>query len=107
MSSSDFIPAISADEVKEGTIKPVTVVGRSVLLIKRDGQIYGVASRCPHMGCSLANGKLNGYILTCPCHGWSFDIRNGQYQSNKAIVLMTFECKVENGQVFMRMFDDF
>lgn len=107
MSGGDFIPAISVDEVKEGTIKPVTVVGRSVLLIRHKGQVYGVASRCPHMGCSLANGKLKEHILTCPCHGWNFDVRNGQYQSNKSIVLMTFECKVENGQVFVRMFDDF
>ena len=105
--SSDFIPAVRVDELKEDTIKPVTVMGRSVLLIKHDGQVYGIISRCPHMGCLLANGKLKDYIVTCPCHGWSFDIRNGQYQSNKAIVLMTHECKVENGQVYVKLFDDF
>jgi nitrite reductase/ring-hydroxylating ferredoxin subunit len=105
--SVDYVPVIKAEELKEGIIKPVTIVGRSALLILRGDKVFGVASRCPHMGCSLANGKLNDYIITCPCHGWSFDIRNGQYQSNKAIVLMTFECKVENGQVYVKLFDDF
>jgi nitrite reductase/ring-hydroxylating ferredoxin subunit len=107
MSGSDYIPVVKVDELTDDVVKQVTVVGRSVLLIKHEGQVFGVASRCPHMGCSLANGKLKGYILSCPCHGWNFDIRNGQYQDNKSIVLMTYECKVEDGQVFMRMFDDF
>jgi nitrite reductase/ring-hydroxylating ferredoxin subunit len=105
--SSDYISVIKADELLENTVKSVTVVGRNILLIKQGGQVYAIASRCPHMGCSLATGKLKEYIITCPCHGWSFDIRNGQYQTNKAIVLATYECKVEDGQVFVKSFDDF
>jgi nitrite reductase/ring-hydroxylating ferredoxin subunit len=105
--SADFIPVIKTEELKEDTIHPVTVIGRSVLLIKRGDQVYGIASRCPHMGCSLANGKLKENLIICPCHSWSFDIRNGQYQDNKKIILMTYECKVENGQVSVKMFDDF
>lgn len=104
---SEYIPVIRIENLKEDTITPVTVMGRSVLLIKRGNQVFGITSRCPHMGCSLANGKLKDYVITCPCHNWSFDIRNGQYQSNKAIVLMTHECSVENGQVCVKLFDDF
>jgi nitrite reductase/ring-hydroxylating ferredoxin subunit len=103
---SDYIPIIKVDDLREDTVKQVTVVGRSVLLIRHSDQVYGVASRCPHMGCSLATGELKGYLLTCPCHGWSFDVRNGQYQSNKAIVLMTYECKIEDGQVYVKVYDD-
>jgi hypothetical protein len=63
---SDYISAIKADELTEDTIKQVTVVGRNILLIKHAGQVYGVASRCPHMGCSLATGKLKETTITCP-----------------------------------------
>jgi nitrite reductase/ring-hydroxylating ferredoxin subunit len=105
--TGDFVPIIAADQLAEDTIKPATLVGRNILLIKKEEKIYGIASRCPHMGCSLANGKLKDHIITCPCHGWSFDIRNGQYQNNKNIILMTIECKIENGQVYAKTFDDF
>ncbi|MCW4024389.1 MAG: Rieske (2Fe-2S) protein [Candidatus Bathyarchaeota archaeon] len=105
--SSDFVSVIKADELEEGKIKQATLVGRNILLMKVNGKVYGTASRCPHMGCLLAGGQLKEYILTCPCHGWSFDIRNGQYQNNKAIILATYECKEENGQVYVKMFDDF
>ena len=104
---SDYIPVIKADEIKEDSMKLVTVVGRSVLLVKHGDQVYGISNPCPHMGCSLAGGKLKEYIVTCPCHGWSFDIRNGQYQNNKAIKLMTYECKIEKGEVYRKLFDDF
>jgi nitrite reductase/ring-hydroxylating ferredoxin subunit len=105
--STDYIPLIKEEELAEGAVKTAILVGRNILLIKSGGKVYGIASRCPHMGCLLAGGQLKGYIIMCPCHGWSFDIRNGQYQSNKAIVLMTFDCKVENGQVYVKLFDDF
>jgi len=104
---SDYISVIKADEIKEDSMKLVTVVGRSVLLIKHGEAVYGITSRCPHMGCSLATGKLKEYIITCPCHDWSFDVRNGEYQNNKAIKLMTHECKIENGEVYVKLFDDF
>jgi nitrite reductase/ring-hydroxylating ferredoxin subunit len=105
--SSDFIFAINVDQLEEDVIKQVTVVGRSILLIKHKDEIFAVASRCPHMGCSLATGKLNNYILTCPCHGWSFDIRNGEYQLQKAIKLETFETKIQDGQVLVKALADF
>jgi nitrite reductase/ring-hydroxylating ferredoxin subunit len=105
---NDYVALMKETDIVEGTVKPATLVGRNILLIKSGGQIFGVASRCPHMGCQLAGGKLKGYILTCPCHGWSFDIRNGQYQDNKAILLATYECKVENGQIYVKKaFDDY
>jgi nitrite reductase/ring-hydroxylating ferredoxin subunit len=104
---SGFVSVTNVSNLAEDTIKPVTVLGRSILLIKHAGQVFAITSKCPHMGCGLATGKLKEYIITCPCHSWSFDIRNGEYQANKAIKLATYECKVENGQVFVKPFDDF
>jgi len=105
--SSEFVWAIKENDLAENTIKQVSVVGRTILLIKRERQVYALTSRCPHMGRDLSNGKLVDNILVCPCHNWSFDITNGEYQTNKAIKLLTFECKVENGEVYVKPFDNF
>ena len=106
MTEDTFVPAIGEDELKAGTMKLVTVAGRSILLARYGDQFYGVSNRCPHMGCSLANGELKEYIVTCPCHGWRFDIRNGQYQAAKAIKLMTYECKIQDGKIHIKLRDD-
>jgi nitrite reductase/ring-hydroxylating ferredoxin subunit len=106
LNEDNFVPAIEENEIKENSMKLVTVAVHKILLAKYGGQVYGVSNRCPHMGCSLSAGTLKEYIVTCPCHGWSFDTRNGQYQKAKEITLMTYECKTQNGKVLIRMIDD-
>jgi len=106
MGDGDFIPAIDDAQVPDGSMKAVNLAGRNILLAKVKGQVFGVGNRCPHMGCSLANGSLKDYLVTCPCHGWSFDVRDGVYQRAKSIQLITFDCKIENGKIFVKILDD-
>ena len=106
LNEDDFVVAIGENEIKEDSMKLVNVVGRSILLVRHSGQVFGVSNRCPHMGCSLANGRLKEFVVTCPCHGWSFDVRNGQYQTAKEITLTSYECKIENGKIYVKIFDD-
>jgi nitrite reductase/ring-hydroxylating ferredoxin subunit len=105
--SNQFVWVIKANDLVENALNQVSVVGRNVLLVKHEGQVYALASYCPHMGCDLTKGALKENILVCPCHGWSFDIRNGEYQANKNIKLLTYECKVDNGEVYVNPFSDF
>lgn len=93
-------------EVKEGSMKLVNVGGKNILLAKYNGEVFGVSNQCSHMGCSLAMGKLNGYIVTCPCHGWSFDIRTGQSLTRKNRNLVSYECKIDNGKLHVKLLDD-
>ena len=104
---SEFIWVIKEHDVPEETTKQVTALGRNIILVKYQGKVYALGSRCPHMGCDLTKGKLKENILVCPCHGWSFDVTNGEYQANKHIKLATYECKVENGEVYVKPLDDF
>jgi nitrite reductase/ring-hydroxylating ferredoxin subunit len=39
--------------------------------------IYAFDDTCTHKGCSLGEGKLDGTIVTCPCHGSQFDVTSG------------------------------
>jgi nitrite reductase/ring-hydroxylating ferredoxin subunit len=105
--SNQFVWVIKAKDLPEDTIKQVTATGKNILLIKREDKIYALGTRCPHMGCDLTTGKLKDNILVCPCHGWSFDVTNGEYQANKHIKLATYELKIENGEVYVNPFDDF
>jgi nitrite reductase/ring-hydroxylating ferredoxin subunit len=106
MPEDDFVFALDENELEEDTMKLVKVAGQSILLAKHGGKVFGVSNKCPHMGCSLANGKLNEYIVTCPCHCWRFDIRNGQYLAGKHINLTCCECKIENGKIHLKILDD-
>lgn len=41
------------------------------------GEVFAINAICPHRGGSLANGRLDGHILACAWHGWTFDVRTG------------------------------
>ena len=99
----NFISSIKDSELAEGKMHPVHIRGNQILLLKVGGEVFGVSNRCPHMGCQLQDGILTGYFVMCPCHGWKFDVRNGQYTENPLTVLNTYRCKVENGKVWVEI----
>ncbi len=73
----EFVEAARIDELKEGTLKAVSVKGREVLLVRRGDKYYAADNRCPHMGGKLSQGKLAGMVVTCPRHGSQFDLKDG------------------------------
>ena len=61
-----WISALPASELSEGERKVIEVGGESVLLIHEAGQIYAIASACPHMRLPLKGGRVKDHTITCP-----------------------------------------
>jgi nitrite reductase (NADH) small subunit len=38
-------------------------------------------------------------VLSCPWHGWQYDVRTGENEFDRAIQLETYEVRVEDGTV--------
>lgn len=104
MSGMEEWVAVSEEkQLKEGSGLNVNPKGLPVLLLKRSGQVFAISNRCPHMGCALAGGSISGYILTCPCHDWRFDIRTGEFLSAREIKLPIYDFKIESGTISIRI----
>lgn len=69
---------VMKDELEEQEIKLIEIENKQILMIKKEGNIHAVDNSCPHMGCPLKSGILEGYTLKCGCHNWGFDIRTGK-----------------------------
>jgi phenylpropionate dioxygenase-like ring-hydroxylating dioxygenase large terminal subunit len=56
----------------------VTLLGRPVVFYREAGVPYALQDRCPHRGVPLSYGtqEFPG-TLTCPYHGWTFDLETG------------------------------
>jgi nitrite reductase/ring-hydroxylating ferredoxin subunit len=100
----NFVPSIDETELKNGTMKLVNVAGKEILLARIGSEVFGISNVCPCKKCDLSKGKLEGYIVTCPCHGWKFDVRTGEYLKTKRKLLSTYKCKVSNGKIFVEIF---
>jgi 3-phenylpropionate/trans-cinnamate dioxygenase ferredoxin subunit len=98
-----FVLVADEAEVGEGEIKGVYVVGHPVALCRVRGKIYACSAECTYEeGADLTQGKLEGFHLTCPEHGCTFDVRSGRIVNPPAEEpLPTYECRVENGRVWV------
>jgi nitrite reductase/ring-hydroxylating ferredoxin subunit len=65
-----------------------------------DGTYYAIDDFCPHMGASLAGGCLDGNVVTCPWHGWQYDIRCGKHLVS-SITLTHYPIEIRAGKVWI------
>ncbi|HZD59869.1 MAG TPA: Rieske (2Fe-2S) protein [Anaerolineae bacterium] len=65
-------------DIAPGEMTSVKVSGQLTLLANVGGAYYAIHGICTHLGCTLSNGRLNGNIVTCPCHGSRFDVTTGE-----------------------------
>jgi len=103
MNKDGFESSIKENELKDGQMKAVRVKGQPILLVKVGGEVFGLSNRCPHAGCTFEGGILRDYIVMCPCHGWKFDVRNGQYTENPLTILQTYRCKIMFDTIFIEI----
>ena len=101
----NFFLAIEEAELKDGSMKLVSVEGTPILLIKQLGEIFAIDNRCPHQGCGFSGGTLDAGIIVCPCHEWRFNLKSGEYEKGPAMKLTKYEWKIEDGKIWVKLED--
>lgn len=100
---SEWVRVATVDEIPEGTGKEFVAAGRIVAVYNIEGKFQSLDGVCPHAGGPLANGKLNGTIVTCPWHGWQFDVTSGRHCLNANLTQPSFAVKVEGEEIWVEM----
>lgn len=98
---TEFVRVADAAAVLPGKTCPVMVGRYEVALFNVGGTIYALENSCPHQGGPLADGFLEGTLITCPWHAWCFDVRSGKMTLGDFAVVPRFEVRVENGSIFV------
>ncbi len=88
-------------EITAGAGKMVSVNGNNIGLFRIGKSIYAMHGICPHRDGPVGEGELEGNIVTCPWHGWQFDVTTGQNKMMESIKLPTYKVIVENGKVYL------
>jgi nitrite reductase/ring-hydroxylating ferredoxin subunit/alkylhydroperoxidase/carboxymuconolactone decarboxylase family protein YurZ len=76
--SARWHDVLATKDFKVGDTQAVDCDGRSLFvhrLSTKGWQVYD--GRCPHQATHIPHLALNGHALTCPQHGWEFDVRSG------------------------------
>jgi len=74
-----WYPVVFGEEIGEGQLKPVELLGEKILLKRIDGKVWGIRDRCLHRGVQLSK-KPECYTkdtVTCWYHGFTYRFDTG------------------------------
>ena len=66
-----------AKDVAPGAMKGFKAEGKGIVVSNIGGKFSAIGEKCTHRGCSLAKGRVEGEVVTCPCHGSKFSLKTG------------------------------
>ena len=75
------MPVTATSELPPGTMKWVVVDRERVLIANVEGVFYALRDACGHRQAPLSKGTLEGYVIECPLHFATFDVRTGKLLS--------------------------
>jgi nitrite reductase/ring-hydroxylating ferredoxin subunit len=90
-------PAVSADEIAEGTAKLLRAKGEEIAVFKSGGQLFAMQNICPHEGGQLCKGWIEGGEVVCPLHRYKFDLRTGLCSTDPRLKAKVFKLVAQGG----------
>ncbi len=89
-----FVKVGATAEIVPGEAKAYIVGDREVAVFNVDGAFYAIENSCPHQGGPLAEGFIDGPIVTCPWHAWCFDVRDGSMTLGDYSTVDAFDVRI-------------
>lgn len=92
----------SLADLKSGRSVKAEVKGRAIAAFLVEGDVVTTNGVCPHAAGPIDEGEVEGTILTCPWHGWSFDLRkNGFCAEDPSLALEIYPCTVDGDDILV------
>ncbi len=96
-----FIRAAKTAEIPSGTIREFQVDGKAIALANVGGKFYAISNTCLHRGGPLGQGVIDGGVVTCPWHGWQYDVTTGKVAQNPAVGVDSYPVDVRGEDIFV------
>ena len=100
----DWTAVASSGDLQPGEPTSVVAGDAPVLLLRHGDGLHALHDRCSHRGCALSGGQVEGELITCPCHGSRFDVRDGSLQRGPATAPQpVYDVREHDGRVEVRL----
>jgi len=89
-----FEVVLHKDALQDGCAIEVIIAGKAIAVSNVDGNYFACSNACPHAEGPLGEGTLEGHVLTCPYHGWQFDVRDGNCLTHDESTVETYKVEI-------------
>jgi nitrite reductase (NADH) small subunit len=98
-----FITVGKINEFAAGRGRMVSVDGRDVALFRLGQEFFAIDNSCLHRGGPLCEGFIDDEVVTCPLHGWSYEIRTGTMVQDPRVGVSKHEVRLDGDSVCVRL----
>jgi len=98
-----LVKVAKTTDLAPGQGKTVEANGREIALFNVGGTFYAIDNTCKHRGGSLGEGELDGTVVTCPLHAWTYDVSSGECFDDPACAIDRFAVKIEGDDVLVEV----
>ncbi len=102
---SEFVPVGRVNQFAPGAGTMVMVAGRQVALFRLGDEFFALDNLCLHRGGPLCDGPIDRAIVTCPWHGWSYDITTGTMVQDPRVGVSKHEVRIDGDELAVRLTD--
>jgi nitrite reductase (NADH) small subunit len=96
-----FVRAAKASDIPEGKIREVQIGDKPVALANVAGKFHAINGMCLHQGGPLGEGELEGQIVTCPWHGWQFNVTTGEVSPHGGMSVDCYPIEMRGDEIFV------
>lgn len=103
--ASNWIEVAAASELVDDAAIEV-VVGQLILaLFRSGGELYALDGMCAHQGGPIAEGHVDAGCVTCPWHGWQYELATGIQTINRQPLQSVYEVRERDGRIEVKIQD--
>jgi len=90
-------------DIPQGGIKSMDLDGEKILLSRQGAIVTCFQNACAHLGLALDDGEVRDGIITCPYHGFRYDLSSGECLTAPAVQLVAHAVRVVGTRVEVRL----
>ena len=98
-----MVRVAAASDILPGQGRVVKTDGIEIALFNVDGSFHAIGNVCRHRGGPLGEGSLDGSVVTCPWHGWEYDVTTGAVLANAALKVPVYRTEVNGDDVLVEL----
>jgi nitrite reductase (NADH) small subunit len=96
-----FVRAAKAAEIPPGQIREIPLQGITIAVANVGGQFHAISNTCLHRGGPLGQGSLQGNVVTCPWHGWTYDVTSGKVIPNQIAAVACYPVELRGEDLYV------
>lgn len=91
---------------RRGRGRTVELADRSIAVFDEGGTLYALQDACPHMGASLADGRIKDGQVECSWHHWRFALDDGRCTIRDWKGARSYPIEARGDDVWVRVIDE-